>query len=73
MVWSSSSDKDLAVVLSEFCFGAPQSSHDPLEGVSHVGEVGDASADDENLAIWARIVSMVASSNLLMGNIDPII
>ena len=56
MVWSASSDKDFAVVLSEFCFGAPQSSHDPLEGVSHVGEVGDASADDENLAIWARIV-----------------
>ena len=63
MVWSSSSDKDLTVVFSEFCFGAPQSSHYPLEGVRHVGEVRDASANDENLAIWARIVSLVASSN----------
>ena len=51
MVWSSTTDKDFGVVFLELGLGLSDGPDDSLERIGDVGKVGNAAANDEDLAI----------------------
>ena len=57
IVWAASSDVNLGVVCLEFVLGLLDGPDDTLESVGDVGEVGDASTDDQDLALGMRMAA----------------
>lgn len=51
MVWTSATDKDLGIVFLELGLGLSDGPDDALERIGDVGEVGNAAANDEDLAL----------------------
>ena len=57
VIWTTSPDVDLRVVLLQPVLGLSDGSDDALESVSHVGEVGDAAADDQDLTLGMGVTT----------------
>ena len=51
MVWTSTTDKDFGVVFLELGLGLSDGPDDSLERIGDVGKVGNAAANDKDLAI----------------------